>query len=309
MNHSDKKNKKNYKLIIIFLIVIIVVSLTSSFGRYAINAVNDFYLRSKEFYFYSDKLTSNGSIFRVDNWSGIDDYNITINMNSRENNILATSYDINYNISYTCSDNIICTLSKESGTILSSTNADYFNIRITPNKQLKEGDKVYVELTASTTQPYTKAIKGQFILNVGKEELTYKIVDSPNNQYFDLDLTNTLSYYMVETAFDSYNVGDKLTEATFKSLSADKQAKCYSAEVTIKFDPNVEVLDMVNTNYLNALNVTNTTKNNYNYINGMTFKLEALSSAKVRFYKNNITKDYTYPNSSGTASIITVSSK
>ena len=48
--------------------------------------------------------------------------------------------------------------------------------------------------------------------------------------------------------------------------------------------------------------------NNSNYISGFKFKVGATSSEKIKFYKNDITKDYTYPvvNSS---SIIKVSVK
>lgn len=305
---NRKKNNKKLKIVIVILIIIVFTSLSSTFGRYAINAINDFYLRSREFYFYSDKLDMNTSSFRVDNWSGVDDYNITINMNSRANNILAATYDIPYTISYTCSTNIICTISKTSGTIPATTNTDYFNVKITPNIQLKEGDKVFVEVTASTTTPYAKTIKGHFTLNVGKEALTYQIVDSVNSPYMELDITNTLSYYIVGEGFDTYNAGDKITDTVYMSLSDTNKAKCYSAKVTITFDPNVIVLDMINTNYLNAINVTNTTVNYFNYINGMTFKVDALSSTKVRFYKKDVTQNYTYPNTSGTASIVTLTS-
>src|SRR5574344_215508 len=312
MKDIDERNTKKYKksinkksLIIVFIVIISIVLLSSTFGRYAINAINDFYLRSKEFYFNSDKMSVNKSLFRVDNWSGVDDYTITINMNSRNNNIQVGSYDIDYDITYSCSDNAICTLSKTKGTISSSTNSDYFNIKITPNKQLVQGDKVDVLVTASTTAPYKKTIKGEFVLTVGKEALTYQIVDSASSPYLELDITNTLSYYIVSTAFDSYKVGDKITGDTYLALSADNKKKCYSAEITLSFDPNVIVLDMINTNYLNALNVTNTKKNNYNYINGLTFRVEALSSTKVRFYKTDIKQNYTYPNTSGTSSIVT----
>ena len=62
-------------------------------------------MRSKEFYFYSDKLSENTSVFEVDNWSGVDDYNITIDMNSRKNNLEKTSYDIEYSVKANCETN------------------------------------------------------------------------------------------------------------------------------------------------------------------------------------------------------------
>ena len=80
-----KYNKK--QIIIIIAILLCVSSLVIIFGRYVTNSINNFFIRSKEFYFYSDKLTEKKSIFQVENWSGVDDYTITVNMNSRKKNM------------------------------------------------------------------------------------------------------------------------------------------------------------------------------------------------------------------------------
>ena len=100
-----------------------------------------------------------------------------------------------------------------------NTNSDYFNLIITPNTGLQTGDKVTVQITATSTAQYTKTLKARFTLVVGKESLSYEIVDSSSSQYLDLNITNTLSYYKVQTAFDSYNVGDKIDVDTFLNLS------------------------------------------------------------------------------------------
>ena len=140
------KKYKRKQLIILGLIVLNLISFIVIFGRYLTNTINDFFIRSKEFYFYSDKLSEDNSVYQVDNWSGVDDYIITINMNSNNNNIEVASYDIGYNISYKCTDNAICQLSKTEGIILANTNSDFFNLTITPNMQLNTGDKVVVEV-------------------------------------------------------------------------------------------------------------------------------------------------------------------
>ena len=53
------------------------------------------------------------------------------------------------------------------------------------------------------------------------------------------------------------------------------------------------------------MNIKISRKELYNYINQISFKMEAISSTKVRFYKIDATKDYTYPIKNPT-SIITV---
>lgn len=132
-----KKTYKRKQLLIVAIILICVISLVIVFGRYITDNINNFFLRSKEFYFSSDKLSENTSVYQIDNWSGVSDYTIAVNMNSRKNNIEAATYDIGYEIEYTCTDNAVCQLNKTEGIIYSSTNSDIFNLTITPNIRTK----------------------------------------------------------------------------------------------------------------------------------------------------------------------------
>lgn len=302
------KYKRN-QIIIVTLIALSLLSFIIIFGRYLTSNVSNFFVRSKEFYFFSDKLSEDTSIYQVDNWSGVDDYTITINMNSRLNNIESATYDIGYDISYTCSDNAICQLSKTQGIIKADTNSDFFNLKITPNTQLKDGDKVIVDVVVNSTAPYKKTLKGRFTFVVGKEKLTYQITDKSQDPYMLLSITNTLTYYTIKEAFDSFHVGDRIDIDTYLSLSEDKQSKCYSAEVKIEFNPREVLFDVTNSAYSDATNITTTNIDGKTYINGFTIKIDAISSREIRFYKVDDNKDYTYPNSNNDKSIITVSSE
>ena len=290
------KTYQKKQIIIILIILLCSLSFVIVFGRYVTNSVNDFFLRSKEFYFFSDKLSEKRDVFQVDNWSGVDDYTIVVNMNSRKNNIQVATYDIAYDIKYTCSNNAICQLSKTSGVISKEDNTDSFNLTITPNTQLKTGDKVTVEVEATSKTSYKKTIKGKFTLVVGKENLTYQITDKPNNPYMDLRITNTLSYYIVDEAFGGYAQKDKIDIDTYLELSDQDKAKCYSNVVTIAFDPNEILIDITNENYQKATNVTTTVIDQKSYINSITLPIDAISSADIRFYKKDTSQDYTYPN-------------
>lgn len=303
----NKKYKKGQMIIIAF-IILNIISFVIIFGRYVTNTINDFFLRSREFYFNSDKLSEDNSIYQVDNWSGVDDYTITINMNSNNNNIEAATYDIGYNITYKCSDNAICQLSKTQGVIYSKTNSDFFNLTITPNAQLSTGDKVIVEVEVNSTAPYKKTLKGKFTLVVGKEKLSYQITDKAQNPYMQLSITNTLSFYTVKEKFDNYNVGDKIDIDTYLNLSDANKQKCYSAIVSIKFDPNEILFDVTNSVYSNATNITSIDIDGKTYINGFTITIDAISSKEIRFYKADVSKDYTYPNGNN-KSIITITSQ
>ena len=64
----------------------------TSLSKYIYNAVQDYYLGSKGFYFNSDKLTTDHAEFEIaNNWSGAETYTITINLNSKKNDLLFDS--------------------------------------------------------------------------------------------------------------------------------------------------------------------------------------------------------------------------
>lgn len=294
------KNKKIYKhnikqIIIVTLLFINSFFLMSVFGRYVVNNIKDSFSRTKEFYFYSDKLGENNPTYQIENWSGVDDYTITINMNSNKNSLLSASYDIEYDISYIASDNIICELSKTEGIIYAGKNSDFFNLTITPNTKLQTGDTVYVEIIASTQFPYKAILKGGFSLIVGQEQLTYTIDDSVNSPYLEVNITNTLSYYTVQEAFELYSVGDKITREQYLELSEENKEKCYSARVNLSFSPNYVLLDTTSNAYTNAITTTTTQVNSKTYIKSITFNVDAISSKSVRFYKVDETQNYSYP--------------
>ena len=287
---------KKKQIILVLIILIIIISLVVIFGRFVTNSLNNFFLRSGEFYFESDKLSEEGTTLQVDNWSGVDDYTFTVNINTRKNNIETATYDIPYEIKYSASDNVICNLSKENGIIYASNNSDSFTLTITPNTQLRTGDKVTIDLEVISTGEYKKTLKGKFILVVGQENISYEITDEKSNPYLELSITNTLSYYTVRQAFGNYNLGDRIDVDAYLALSQENKNKCYSGEVKLEFDPNEVLLDMTSEIYNQAKNIETININGNTYIKSFTINIDAISSVDIRFYKVDVTKDYTYPN-------------
>ena len=303
-----KQKRKIKQIIIIIGILLCVGSLVIVLGRYVTNSINNFFIKSKTFYFQSDKLTEKNPTFQVENWSGVDDYTITVNMNSRKNNIEVATMDIGYDIKYKCSSNAICQLNKESGIIKKETNTDFFNLTITPNKQLQTGDKVIVEIEATSNTGYKKTIKGKFVLVVGQEKITYQITDAKEKPYMNLRITNTLSYYIVDQAFDGYTVNQRIDIDSYLELSDDKKSKCHSAIVTILFNPNEILIDNTGESYINSINKKTVQINGETYINEITIPIDAISSKDLRFYKVDVSQNYTYPNNNN-QSIVTITSK
>lgn len=294
MKDSKIHIKIKYFLIVLVLTINVVV-LVSTLSRYIVDKTKGFFERTKAFFFYSDKLDVDNPYYQIDNWSGVDDYTITITMNSYKNNLLAVDYDINYDVAYECSDNVICQMSSETHTISSKTNTDAFNIIVTPNRTLKDGDTAYIEITATATKPYKKTLKARFTLKVGKEQLTYSIEDIAGRPYLEVNITNTLSYYTVKEAFDEYTAGTQITRDVFLTLAKENQDKCYSQIINIAFDPSQILLDMTDNAYVSGISNTSINMGENIYINSVKFKIDALSSKKVRFYKVDESKDYTYP--------------
>ena len=194
-----RKDYKKQQILIILILILCLITIVSTFSRYVLNSINNFFVRTKDFYFFSDKLKEQRAVYQIDNWSGVDPYTITINMNSMENSLKRVDYDVDYQIEYTCTSNATCQISKTEGTIKSDTNTDFFNVVITPNTNMNTGDRVTISIKAESNSKYKKTLEGLFTLVVGKEQLSYEVVDSAQSQYLDLNITNTLSYYKVLT--------------------------------------------------------------------------------------------------------------
>ena len=134
------------------------------------------------------------------------------------------------------------------------SNSDTFSLRITPNAVMNNGDIAWIEIIAKSNGEYTKELRAEFKLVVGKENITYEIEDKVNRAYLELNITNTQSYYIVKEPFESYQKGQRIDVNVYLNLSEENKAKCYSGEITLKFDPKKVRIDMTDKNYINAIN-------------------------------------------------------
>jgi len=293
-----KKRKRNKVLVIILIVfasVLVLFLFKPSLARYIYNGIKNYYYETQRFYFNCDKLDENNAIFQLDNWDGVNSFDVTYNMNSFKNNFIAAESDISYNITYSCSSNVTCTINKQTGLIPSNTHEDFFRINITPNVVLHEGDSVSLNVSVTSTSPYTKTLTGVVRLNVGVPGITWEIEDKANRPYLDMKITNTLNYYRVVNAFGNYAAGDVLEEEVYNSLSDTNKANCTSALIRLTFNPNVILLDITSDFYDNAYSNTTQLIDNKEYVNGITFGIEPIQSITIRFYKVEASNNYTYP--------------
>jgi len=306
MTKNEKQNKNTKKKIIVICIALIAISLMSVFARYMLNRIDDFFTRAQEFYFYSDKLGRGPEypVYQLESWGGTEPYEIAINMSSSMNTLQSATYDIKYDISVTCSGNVLYSVDKTEGIIYSATHKDEFTVVVIPNSliPLKTGDMAYVEITVTANtaagparSPYEETLKARFNLVVGKESVDYRISDSPYAPYLELIITNTRSEYRVDTAFLGYTVGSLISREDYLELEPEDQKKCSSVIIEVEFDPRVLLLDMTNENYLRRIDEHMIGIGGYNYIDKMTFKVDAITATVVRFYKVDPTKNYSYP--------------
>lgn len=331
----------------VFLIIVIAIP-TFSFSRYVYDVIKDHFNMTSTFFFKSDFLSEKDPEYTITNWSGVDPYTITINMNSIKNEIKKAPVDIAYDIEVECETNVTCIVSKNNGVIYANTgvsdtsNKDSFVITVTPKHAFSTKEKTTFRVKTTSSSPYIKTISASFTLKVEKVGISYEITDKPNDVYSVLRITNSVTYYTVKEAFDSYSVGDEIDSSAYNLLSEANKKKCASASLTLSFDPRVINVDMTNSYFLDAQKLNNfrtgeyrvineafdeynkddvisesdyshlsaTRKpkcsNTYEYVNSFDITIKPTTSVDIRFYKRNKTADYTFP-SADSESIITIS--
>lgn len=282
------------KILLIILLIITFMPAVSTIARYVAKMTFNFIMEANNFYFSSDKLTVDNQIYQVNNWSGLDTFNIQFELNNKKNNLVFASTNISYEIQVNCSNDVICSINSNSGVIEVGENQDDFNISVTPTRAFAADEEVNVEITATSTSPYRKTLSGSFTIKVGRSGLSYQIDDKHNQPYLNMVITNARTGYRVDQAFGSYSVGQELSSSTYLELSDSDKAKCSSAIITLTFNPNVVVIDTT-TNVINNSTLGYTRVGGINYISSLTFKVDSSSSTELRFYKKDVSQNYTYP--------------
>lgn len=298
-----REHKKISITVLVTLLVILIVGF--AYGRYLYNIINNYILETKAFYFNSSVLGINNNKYLVNNWDGVNNYTLTINVNNMKNSLVYTKHDITYDVYVECSSNATCTVNKNSSVIYENDHNDSYVITVAPNHPIGENEEVTVYTRATSTTPFTKSLDATYTLSTAKSNFTYEIIDRAGSKYLELNISNALTFYKVETAFGNYSVGDQLSLDEYAALSATDKAKCYSAIVELSWNPNLIYLDMTADEYLRKTSETTTQINGFNYVNKFVYKLDAISSSRIIFYKPDISLDYTYPITNNT-SIVTV---
>ena len=290
-----RKHKKMSIIVLSSLIVFVLIA--TVFGRYIHNIIQNYILETKNFYFNSSILNINGKNYSIMNWDGVNSYTLTIDLNNYKTDEIYTTSDIVYTVQVSCPNTVVCTLSKNGGVIHPEDSTDSYQITVTPIQSFGENDSVTLTTSVESSTPYHKQMSATYTIGVERSDFSYEIVDAPNQKFLTINFTNAVSFYEVSEAFGDYAVGDFVSVDDYTHLSATDQAKCYSAIVSIRYDPRDLFVDMSNKYYINRLNSNyyEETIDGNQWVSGFSFKVNASSSSAINFYKDDITQNYTYP--------------
>lgn len=288
MKNKSKTKQITYSLAItvVALVGLLILTRGITYAKYVSNSVLNYYLNSKGFYFRSNDLTAETKNNVDTSWDG---NKVSFTINNSSNKSLATEYDIQYEITcaieetdttkvcylngtnsskvtqtlsadFACKDTTnnkdvssldesTCTKQGYTWTAIPSTSTNYFEVVDINGKDV---DTANVIITATSTSPYKKIIKGKYTLNKDKSELgTLSLKYETKTHYENVIVTN------------SYN-----------------EDKC------IKLTWNSDNLVIDNSNSMQTI------ENDNKYINGVIFKLNKKDSTNFIFYKQDKSKTY-----------------
>ena len=290
-----RKHKKISIIFLSFLCVFLLIQI--AFGKYIYNVIHNYILETKGFYFNSSILSIQNKNYNIRNWDGVNAYPLTIDLNNRKNIYTKTETDIEYQVTLNCSSNVTCSSTKNSGVIYQNTGNDSFIVTMLPNQNFSELDEAVVSISVKSITPYQKTLSATYHIGIEKSKFSYSITDTEGSIYMTLEMTNSLTYYKAMEDFSTYHVGDKISLEDYDSLSVTDKAKCYSAHLTLSFNPNVLTLDMTADAYHKRKSGSETTQmiGSNSYVSGFEFYIPAASSAKIIFYKADRYEDYTFP--------------
>ena len=253
-NSITNKKYLNKQAILLCIIILYFLSISLTFGRYVVKKVQTYISTSKEFYFYSDKLSDREKEYPI-NWSGTEECIIPINLYTKLNNLKKAKHDVKYKVEYEMvSSNAICRVDKETGIVSHTTNNDVITLSVIPNSLIEKNDKVIVKVKVTTIDDFEKTLEAKFVINVNNDSVQYNIDDEAGRDYFTLIINNMKK-----------------------------------ENIHIEFDPDKVIIDNTNDIFSNLLDY----ELQGSYINKISFTMDAMSNVNIKFFKKDKSMDYT----------------
>ncbi len=301
-----KKKIKYKKIIILIMAILFLIFVGPILAKFVTDTYHSYYLSSKHFYFTSNRLKKNNPTYLVNNWSGVGSFNIDVGLSSMKNSLVYSDYDIPYTIRCVCPTGVTCSFDKTSSTIYGAdpNHADSVVLSVNPGRTYSENERLSIYIEASSTAPYVETIGAYFEYVVGKQGVTYEIEDEANRPYLILKITSAINFCKVTSAFLTYQVNDIISSNTYVTLSPENKLKCASKKIDLSFNPSVILLDTTS-NIVDVSTYTTQTISSVDYINSLSFGIGPVSTMAIKFYKVNVSNNYTYPYENS-SSVVTV---
>lgn len=284
---------KKRKYIITAGILLIIVFVGVTLAKYITEDYHGYYISAKDFPFTSNILSTNHyNTHIIDNWSGVESFDITFDLSTKKNNLYYADYDVPYLVIYDCPETVTCSLSKTSGIIYASnpTHTDTVTLHVQPLQNFSAGSFLTFSVSAKSTAPYEKQLVATFSYFVKDNSISYTVTDY-GPVYAKLTITNAISYYTVNSAFGDYSQNDRIDIEEYNKLTQAEKENCIGQWVNISFDPNDLLIDTTDS-IIKDDNYTTTLISNIPYINNITTEIKPMSAIEIKFYKTDPTINY-----------------
>ena len=278
-----------YLLTALFTLVgILIITRGITYAKYVANAVLNYYLTNKGFYFDSEELSINENKNIDTSWDGDSVY---FTLTNSANNTLATEYDIKYKV--TCSieeeDN------KTKVCYLNGTNKSTINATLSTNTGCKNNTNDGVD-TSSYDEVKCK-----------KDGYTWESIPSISRLYFDVVDTEGNEVDTATVIVKAEAIAPYKKELSAKYTLNKDTSEVGSLSVTYESKNSYENIIITNSyNEDKCIKLTwdtskliidlneeiQTNKDKDQYINEIIFSLEKKNSKNFIFYKNDVSKNY-----------------
>ncbi|MBQ8293549.1 MAG: hypothetical protein IJX78_07120 [Bacilli bacterium] len=271
-----KLNKKYLIIVAALLLVLVSTIVGVTYAKYIASNKVDKDVYSENFYFTvdvlgdtldSDKLSASYEFY------GGDEKVILFNVQNYFDELRITDKEIKFDVSVEATNGATASVDVSSGSLVGKNKNDQ-TVILTVSAGYSEGTEVTVTIKSST--PYVKTMNLTFVLHTYDASVKYYVKDGVDRTYAELVITSNVEIGLGELLVD------------------------YSK---INVDSNLLQVDLTNYYLLDDDSGILTTKTNdalnegksfYNQVTN-TVVIKADEAIVIRFFKSDITKNYTIP--------------
>lgn len=214
MRTRKKKQKINIKYILILMIIIALILIMRSFGKYVLERKDTHSQDSSVFYFESEIADIGEGKEYTLYWDGTSTKQIEFGIKNYIDKLQMTYQDIRYTIKAEITQGqelVTAKIIDSSETEIKETDElilkesvlsdNKYKLCLQPNESIIDESEISIELTISSTEPYTKELKSTINIIVKKE----KEYDIERIEYEEYTIMNLRTYTLKNNIEIEYN--------------------------------------------------------------------------------------------------------